>query len=101
MGTVDVVVIAAAPRDMVGRNQETVKVLFCGHYWTQVVKMSKDRSSSGSCVACLEVSNNALFDYIERVLGDLVEVLSYSTQDSRGDIGHGVSDKVPTTHLDG
>ena len=85
---IDVIVVIFAPRDVIFGHQQTIEILFCGDYWTDVIKVGIDRISSTIPVCSMKVVNNALFYYADWVVRHTVQVASNFSNDSWSHTGH-------------
>ena len=62
---------------MAKRDQKTAEVLFSGHHWWDIIKVSIQSISSPAGVSLVHVVYHSLLDDVDRVVGSDVEVSSY------------------------
>ena len=73
---------------MIWGNKKAVKVLFSGHNRADIVNVCVNGVSSPRDVCFLKVVHYALFDDIDGMVGNVMEISSHTTNDRRSDIGH-------------
>ena len=97
--TVDVVVVGLAPSDVVGRNQEAVKVLFGGDHGTDVVEVREDGVARPRDKRLVEVVDDSLLHDVDGVPGCEVEGHANAAKDVWGHVCHVVDGVLLPKHF--